>query len=63
VEQIAAQDVRLDQRDQRGQGLHSAAAPVNHGGIGNVGAHAGKDLVLAIKRNVIVKLGGQDMCE
>ena len=57
---VAGHHVRLELFDQRAQCLHRAAAPVDHRGIGDIGPHAGEDLVQAVERDVIVEFGDED---
>ena len=59
MQQVAAHDMGLDPLGQGLQRQHGPPAPIDQRGIGNVGAHARKDFVQTIKRQVIVELGDQ----
>ena len=48
MEKVTAHDRGLDPLNQRLEHLHGATAPFDQRAVGNVGAHAGKDLVQAI---------------
>ena len=61
MQQIAAHDVGLDPFNQRRQGIHGAATPADKRAFRDVRPHAGKYLVLAIQRQVIVKFRDQNM--
>ena len=54
-------DFDLDPVSQRLQDPHGLAAPINQGGIRDVGAHPGEDLVQPIQWQVIVELRYEDM--
>jgi hypothetical protein len=55
VQEIAGQDGLLDALDYGVQHLHGAAAPVHQGGVGDIGPHAGEDLVQTIQGKVVVE--------
>ena len=61
MQQVAGHDVGLDPCDQRLQGLHGPPAPADQRAFGDIRAHAGEDLVLAIEGKVIVELRDQHM--
>jgi hypothetical protein len=50
MQKIGAHNIRLDPFDQRLEGLHGTSAPADKRAFRNIGAHAGKNLVQAIKR-------------
>jgi catalase (peroxidase I) len=56
VDDGAGQDRCLNTLDQGLQGLHRFAAPVSQRAAGNVSAHAAKDFILPVQRQVIVEL-------
>jgi hypothetical protein len=61
MQQVTGHDIGLDPFDQGLQHLHGATAPVDQRAVGDVGPHPGKDLVLAIEREVIVKFGDENV--
>ena len=56
MQAVRSQDIGADAFDQWFQHPDTLAAPINQGRGRDVCAHPGKDLVLAIKRKVIVEL-------
>jgi hypothetical protein len=48
MEQVAGHDFGVDPVDEGLEHLHGASAPVDQRGVGDIGAHAGEDLVQAI---------------
>jgi hypothetical protein len=61
MQQVAGHDVRLDPCDQRLQRLHGPSAPANQRAFGDIRSHASEDFVLAIQRQMVVKLRDQNM--
>jgi len=66
MEQVAGHDIRFNPFDPRLQHLHRPTAPIDQRAVRDIGTHPGEDLVLAIKRKVIVGPGdknvGQKAC-
>lgn len=61
MQHIAGHDIRFDALDHRCQRPHRSAAPVHQRGVRDIGTHTRKDLVLAIERDVVVELRGQEV--
>ena len=58
---ITGQHMGLDPLDQWLDQLHGAPTPVHESGIGDIGAHAGEDLVEPVEWEVVVELGDKDV--
>ena len=63
MEKVTRHDRALDALDQRLKHLHGATAPIDQRAVGDVGTHAGEDLVQTIERQMVVKLRDQDISQ
>lgn len=63
MEKIACHDCGFDPLDQWLEHFHSATTPIDERAVGNIRTHAGEDLVQAIKWQMVVELGNQDVSE
>jgi len=61
MEEVTAHDRGLDPLNQRLEHLHGATAPIDQRAIGDIGAHAGEDLVQTIEWQVVVELRDEDV--
>src|SRR6056297_655589 len=63
MQDIAGHDIGLYTLDQGYQCSHCRATPIDQRGVRDIGAHALKNLVLTIKRDMIVELGREDVSQ